>query len=78
MSSSILDELLDYFNNTPNDIIQKEWESIHKDYAYGMDLDTYISSLKDVLNRTESPTEPIFEHSVKDNYYTNSEMSMAA
>lgn len=43
---SLVEELLMYFNNTTEDILNKDWEEIHKDYAYGLEANQFIENSK--------------------------------
>ena len=36
------EELLEYFSNTPEEQLQKDWEAIHCKYAYGPEINQFI------------------------------------
>ena len=36
------EELLEYFSNTPEEQLQKDWEAIHSKYAYGPEINQFI------------------------------------
>ena len=36
------EELLEYFSNTSEEQLQKDWEAIHSKYAYGPEINQFI------------------------------------
>ena len=48
--TGLADELLGYFNNTPKDIIKKEWKSIHEQFSFGIMADSYIEAVKETMS----------------------------
>lgn len=77
--SSLLEELLGYFNNTSKEEIEKDWELIHREYSYGAEVSSYLESLKEVVSSVDHEVGGIvFEHIVSEDYCTNLELSMAA
>lgn len=44
---SLVEELLEYFNNTPKEVLKKEWDEIHSEYAYGVEVQKFIEIQKD-------------------------------
>lgn len=43
---SLVEELLEYFNNTPKEVLKKDWEEIHSEYAYGVEVQKFIEDSK--------------------------------
>ena len=40
------EELLEYFSNTSEEQLQKDWEAIHSKYAYGPEINQFIEECK--------------------------------
>lgn len=77
--SSLLEELLGYFNNTSKEEIEKDWELIHKEYSYGAEVSSYLENLREIISSGEYEVGGmVFEHIVSEDYCTNIELSMAA
>ncbi|MCC8114854.1 MAG: hypothetical protein LIP03_12865 [Bacteroidales bacterium] len=43
---TLLQQLQEYFENTPQDILDKEYEEIFSKYAYGPTVDEYLLHLQ--------------------------------
>ncbi len=41
---SLVEELLDYFDNTPEEQIKRDWDAIHHEFGYGMETHEFIES----------------------------------
>ena len=51
---SLVEELLEYFNNTPKEVLKKEWDEIHSEYAYGVEVQKFIENSKRFLSNNET------------------------
>ena len=47
------EELLEYFSNTPEEQLQKDWEAIHCKYAYGPEINQFIEECEKNALRNE-------------------------
>ena len=45
------EELLEYFSNTPEEQLQKDWEAIHSKYAYGPEINQFIEECEKNCSR---------------------------
>ena len=56
---AILEQLKEYFNNTPRDVIEKEWHEYDKYNEVGPTVNEYLAFLDQILVKTErKPIEP--------------------
>ncbi|MCC8114857.1 MAG: hypothetical protein LIP03_12880 [Bacteroidales bacterium] len=42
---TLLQQLKDYFENTPQEVLDKEYDEIFSKYAYGVTVDEYLQEL---------------------------------
>lgn len=51
---SLVEELLEYFNNTPKEVLKKDWEEIHSEYAYGVEVQKFIEDSKKLPSNNDT------------------------
>lgn len=57
--NAILEQLKEYFSNTPRDVIEKEWHEYDKYNEIGPTINEYLAFLDQILVKTErKPIEP--------------------
>lgn len=56
---AILEQLKEYFNNTPRDIVEKEWHEYDKYNKIGPTINEYLAFVNNILVKLErKPIEP--------------------
>lgn len=56
---AILEQLKEYFKNTPRDVVEKEWREYDKYNKIGPTVNEYLAFVSQVLVKAESkPIEP--------------------
>lgn len=57
--NAILEQLKEYFNNTPRDVIEKEWHEYDKYNEIGPTVNEYLAFINQIIVKTEKkPIEP--------------------
>ena len=57
--NAILEQLKEYFNNTPRDVIEKEWHEYDKYNEIGPTVGEYLAFMDLIIVKTErKPIEP--------------------
>ena len=41
----LITELLEYFDNTPKNQIEKDWNDIHESFSYGVKMQDFLSDI---------------------------------
>lgn len=75
---SLVEELLEYFNNTSEEQIKKDWEAIHKEYSYGMEVQKFIESSKKLLTNGIVVSPVKANSAVSEDFGNDINLSMAA
>lgn len=75
---SLVDELLDYFNNTPKEQIKEDWKAIHKEFAYGMEVHEFIEESRKLLFSGLSAHKVYVKTSFSGNFGKEFDLSKAA
>ena len=75
---SLTEELLDYFNNTPKDVLDKDWEAIHSEFAYGLEATRFIKESKRLLSSRKPKTQVYIPESITESFVATPEFDMAA
>lgn len=57
--NAILEQLKEYFNNTPRDVIEKEWHEYDKYNEIGPTVNEYLAFINQIIVKTKKkPIEP--------------------
>lgn len=76
---SLVEELLEYFNNTPEEVLKKDWEEIHSEYGYGLEVQKFIEESKKLLfNNVTIVSKIKVEPSISDEFGKDINLAMAA
>lgn len=76
---SLVEELLEYFNNTPEEALKKDWEEIHSEYGYGLEVQKFIEeSRKFLFNNVTIVSKIKVKSSISDEFGKDINLAMAA
>lgn len=75
---SLVEELLEYFNNTSEEQIKKDWETIHNEYAYGIEVQKFIEDSRQLLSNDIIVSTVKVKTSVSEDFGTDINLAMAA
>lgn len=76
---SLVEELLEYFNNTPKEVLKKEWDEIHSEYAYGVEVQSFIEESKGLLSNNDTIISKVnVESSISKEFGKYIDLAMAA
>lgn len=76
---SLVEELLEYFNNTPKEVLKKKWDEIHSEYAYGVEVQKFIENSKRFLSNNETIVSKVkVEPYISEDFGKYTDLAMAA
>lgn len=75
---NLVEELLEYFNNASEEQIKKDWEAIHKEYSYGMEIQDFINSSRRLLTNDITVSNVKTDSTISEIFGNNIKLSMAA
>ena len=76
---SLVEELLECFNNTPKEVLKKEWDEIHSEYAYGVEVQKFIENSKRFLSNNETIVSKVnVEPYISKDFGKYTDLAMAA
>lgn len=75
---SLVEELLEYFNNATEEQIKKDWNTIHKEYAYGVEVQEFIDDSRKLFNNEMGVSKIKINPSFPDDFGGNRSLALAA
>lgn len=75
---NLVEELLEYFNNASEEQIKKDWETIHEEYSYGMEIQDFINSSRRLLTNDITVSNVKTDSTISEIFGNNIKLSMAA
>lgn len=75
---SLVEELLWYFDNTPKKQLQNDWEAIHNEYGYGMEVQKFIECSRILLDKDSIVAKIKVDSSISEDFGKYIDLSKAA
>lgn len=74
----LITELLEYFDNTPKNQIEKDWNDIHESFSYGVEMQDFLSDRQ--MGHANEPSVPETKvySTIPETFVTDDNLHMAA